>query len=173
MMKNKTTIILVAALIALCCAGCLRPLFGAEGTAPIIDDTQATAAAAVVVTQSIWITLLNTPAVSTLIASLVVAVLKMLHDRNALDTDRWSALVLNLYNMAEKEGIVQKWSGYQKLDCAMNAFERQFRETFGYAPTDQDAADMRNDLAKVAYDDDTTVRLRELAAPKGAMLVNT
>lgn len=109
-----------------------------------------------------WLQILTAPAVVTMIASLAVFLLKWLHDKKGLETDRWSGLVCNLYGAAEKAGVLDNWSGRQKLDFAMGQFAEQFRQTFGYDPTGQDYQDARNDLARVALADKPALGVQDV-----------
>lgn len=129
---------------------------------PIVVTVQAAPAAAPVATVSnatpafSWFGLLTSPQALAIEITLLVAALKWLHDSKGLETDRWGGLMLNLYNSAEQAGILNGWSGKQKLDDAMSRFALQFQQTFGTTPKPQDYADAHNDLAKIAYDDDST-----------------
>jgi len=91
-----------------------------------------------------------------------VIVLKVLHNKGVLDADRWAGLVHQIYNAAEKSGALNKWDHKQKLAYGMDIFDGVFIKLFGHAPGERDRADLQADLARMAYDDDTTANARQL-----------
>jgi hypothetical protein len=106
--------------------------------------------------------ILNNPAILAVFMSLVVGVIKYFDDKKNLEAEKWKGLVYNLYNVGEQSGLVQKIPGAQKLRLVMAEIDAAFQRTYGYRPDSKDRQDMENDLAALAYDDETTLNQRRL-----------
>ena len=78
-----------------------------------------------------------------------------------VDMDKWNGLLIHAYNFAETSGLTRGIKGREKLAVAMEEFKRQHIETYGKRATEADIADFVNDIAKLAYDDDTSANLRQ------------
>ncbi len=111
-----------------------------------------------------WLQILNNPAVLTLLISLMVGLLKWLHDNKGLDAERWEGLVIHLYNDAEQAGLLKNLKGNDKLQYALSHFDQNFQSVFGSAPTPQDRADFKIDVARVAFSDAATTPVTPPAA---------
>ena len=79
-------------------------------------------------------------------------VLRFLNERKKLDADRWVGLTQHVYNAVQASGVL---GAKPKLEKGLEIFERQFMKTYGKVPTEKDKTDFENDVALLAYDDDT------------------
>lgn len=138
--------LLMALLLSSQMAFCAEPVI--ESDAPVIKVVAQVAD--VPARSNPWLDLLSSPAVIMVIASLCVQVLKNLHAKQGLDTDRWVGLVHHLYGAAESAGALK---GNEKLKVALELFDQDFFKTYGKLPKEQDRADIKNDLARLAYAD--------------------
>lgn len=134
----------------------LQPLPAPLTTAPAVPSEQRAAIPA----PNALLTVLESPAFITFACTVAVFVLKFLDDRQKLDASKWTGLVYKLYNIGEQAGIARKLPGHEKLQLVMGQFDDAFERVYGYRPSRTDRADMENDLAAVAYDDETTLNAR-------------
>lgn len=108
---------------------------------------------------NVWLELLWSPPIIILLATFAATFLnahKSKQDETKkLEIDRWSGLVHHIYLAVEKSGAL---GSQPKLAKAMDLFDTHFFKTYKKLPDDQDRADLANDLAKLAYDDDPGLR---------------
>ena len=102
-----------------------------------------------------WIDLITSPAGLTLLTTAaaygLVALFHLLQNHYQLDAARWTGLIADAYNFAEKEGLLSGLDSSGKLTAALSRFEEQFAKVYTNQPTLQDLADATLDLAKMAF----------------------
>jgi hypothetical protein len=102
-----------------------------------------------------WLDLIFSPAALTLLATAaaygLVALFHLLENSYHLDAARWTGLIADAYNFAEKEGVFQNLDSNGKLGAALSRFKDQFIKVYTNQPTTQDIADATLDLAKLAF----------------------
>ena len=102
-----------------------------------------------------WTDLLFSPAALTLLATAaaygLVALFHLLENSYHVDATRWTGLIADAYNFAEKEGVFHSLDSSDKLSSALTRFKEQFIKVYTNQPTAQDIADATLDLAKLAF----------------------
>lgn len=105
---------------------------------------------------SAWERIFTSNAAITVYLTVGLYVLKWASDRYKLDLERWEGIVIHCYNDAEQNGLLNNWTGHEKLAHAMQLFDDRFRSAFGVDPTARDREDARLDFARTAFNDDGT-----------------
>ena len=98
--------------------------------------------------------LTSDPAITILVTAAaygLVALFHWLQNSYHLDAARWSGLIADAYNFAEKEGLSHALDGSGKLSAAISRFGEQFAKVYAGQPTAQDITDATLDLAKLAF----------------------
>lgn len=103
--------------------------------------------------QSVWERLFTSSAAVTVYITVGIYALKWASDRYKLDLERWEGIIMHCYNDAESSGVLNSWSGHEKLAHAMQLFDDRFRSAFGTDPTARDREDARLDFARTAFND--------------------
>ncbi len=102
-----------------------------------------------------WIDLLTSPAGLTLLATAaaygLVALFHLLQNHFHIDATRWTGLIADAYNFAEKEGLLHGLDSSGKLSAALARFADQFQKVYTNQPTLEDITDATLDLAKLAF----------------------
>jgi hypothetical protein len=80
----------------------------------------------------------------------LVALFHYLQNRYSIDGERWSGLIADAFNFAEKEGLLHGLDGNGKLSAALSRFTDQFQKVYAGQPTLQDITDATLDLARMA-----------------------
>ena len=81
----------------------------------------------------------------------LVALFHWLQNSYHLDASRWSGLIADAYNFAEKGGLLKKLDSAGKLSSAIARFSQQYIKVYSGQPTFQDITDASLDLAKLAF----------------------
>lgn len=110
--------------------------------------------------EPVWKTLLYSPVLIGVLVMLAVFGLKKMDENGTIDADKWVALTYHIYGAAEKSGALNNWKGHDKLNHALDLFSVEFTKAFGHAPTEQNIAEVKHDLARLAYEDETTLNQR-------------
>jgi hypothetical protein len=102
-----------------------------------------------------WIAILTSePAITILMTAAaygLVALFHWLQNSYHLDGSRWSGLIADAYNFAEKEGLLRGLDGGGKLSSAIARFAEQYAKVYSGQPTLKDLTDATLDLAKLAF----------------------